>query len=77
MGSVHRLPNRFAARFDQYKVIVSLYYAGKSITDHVSTEVYSTADKKHSETIYFDQWSVSPLVVPRSYAIIRVFNDKV
>ena len=57
IGSVHRLPNHYRTKFDNYKVIVSLYYGGHRVTDHVNTNIYSTVDDNHtSGTIYFDQW---------------------
>ncbi|KAF6039903.1 PIK3C2A [Bugula neritina] len=57
IGSVHRIPAHIRHRFDHFKVIVSLYYAGKKVIEHTDTDVYSTLENPLTgDTIYFDQW---------------------
>ena len=57
VSSVHRIPGNIRSKFDHYKVIVSLYYAERKVSEHTSTEIYSTLeDERSTGTIYFDQW---------------------
>lgn len=73
VGSVHRIPARIRGRFDNYKIIVSLFYAGDKVTEHISTDVYSTASQSHQSTadcIYFDQWLV--FIIIRACLVVEM-----
>lgn len=59
VGSVHRIPAHIRGRFDNFKIIVSLFYAGSKVCEHISTDVYPVHEgDRSSDSIYFDQWSV-------------------
>ncbi|XP_067936157.1 phosphatidylinositol 4-phosphate 3-kinase C2 domain-containing subunit alpha-like [Watersipora subatra] len=56
VGSVHRIPAKTIEKFDKYKVVVSLYYAGVKVCEPTSTKIDSSLNEENLRgNIYFGE----------------------